>query len=262
MTESFSTAAPVHATRPPSALLMLLEARAPWETLAGWLAAPALSRLHRGDGHAVIVYPGLGASERSTALLRRFLADCGYTPYDWGLGTNRGPRSGLLDTCRQRLDDITRRHNGKASLIGWSLGGLYARELAKRASAQTRCVITLGSPFTGDPQANNATRLYRMFNGHAGGGPDPVRRAALARAPDVPTTSIYSRSDGVVAWPCSLNEDAPHTENIEIPSSHIGMGAHPLALHAIGDRLRQDPARWQRFDRGWLRGWMPRAARA
>jgi pimeloyl-ACP methyl ester carboxylesterase len=253
--------ATARAMRAPSALLMMLEARAPWEMAAGWAAAPWLSRLHAGDGHPVIVYPGLGASARSTALLRRFLADCGYTPYDWALGTNRGPHSGMLEDCAQRLDTIARRHNSKVSLIGWSLGGLYAREIAKRATAQTRCVVTLGSPFSGDPGANNAAQLYRRLSGRSPNN-DPVRRAELRRAPSVPTTSIYSRSDGVVAWQCSLNDEAAHTENIEIPSSHIGMGAHPMALHAIGDRLRQDPANWQRFDRGLLRGWMPRAASA
>jgi pimeloyl-ACP methyl ester carboxylesterase len=226
---------------------MLLEARAPWEYAAGHAALPLLNRLPAGDGHPVIVFPGLGASDTSTAPLRRFLQSRGHATYGWGLGPNHGARAGVLDACRELVRQVVLRHGTPASLIGWSLGGIYARELAKQLPAQTRCVITLGTPFAGHPRANNATRIYETLSGRTA-RTDAAHVERLRRAPPVPTTSIYSKTDGVVAWQCSLNEDQPHTENVEIQASHIGMGVNPQTLFVIADRLRQDPSNWQRFD--------------
>ena len=241
--------------RPPSPWLLLLEGgRAPWEYAATLAAMPWLSRVPRGDGHPVIVFPGLGASELSTRALRSYLSQLGYATHDWGLGRNR-PRDGLLDACRERVLDIAGRHGGKVSLVGWSLGGVYARELAKQLPAQTRCVVTLGSPFSGHVRATNAARAYELYSGRPLRH-DTERAERLKRAPSVPTTSIYSKSDGVVAWQCSLNEDAPHTENIEIHASHLGLGVNPLALYAVADRLRQDPEHWQRFDARAVPRWL------
>jgi pimeloyl-ACP methyl ester carboxylesterase len=250
--------------RPPSPWLMLLEGRAPWEYAATLAVMPWLRRVPRGDGHPVIVFPGLGASELSTRTLRSFLGQLGYATYDWGLGRNR-PRAGLLEACSRLVLQVAARHERKVSLVGWSLGGVYARELAKQLEPQTRCVITLGSPFSGHGRATTAARAYVLYRGRPRQH-DAVRAQRLKRAPSVPTTSIYSKTDGVVAWQCSLNEDAPHTENIEIHASHLGLGVNPLALHAVADRLRQDPAHWQRFDaqavpRWWLRGAAPQPAK-
>ena len=242
------------AIRPPSPWLMLLEGRAPWEYAATIAVMPWLSRLPRGDGHPVIVFPGLGASELSTRTLRGFLGQLGYAVHDWGLGRNR-PRNGLLDACRERVLEVANQHGRKVSLVGWSLGGVYARELAKQLQPQTRCVITLGSPFSGHVRASNAARAYELYSGRPLQH-DPVRAERLQRAPAVPTTSIYSKTDGVVAWQCSLNEDAPHTENIEIHASHLGLGVNPLALYAVADRLRQDPATWRRFEPPALQRWL------
>jgi pimeloyl-ACP methyl ester carboxylesterase len=244
--------------RPPSPWLMLLESRAPWEYAATLAVMPWLSRVPRGDGHPVIVFPGLGASELSTRTLRGFLGQLGYATYDWGLGRNR-PRAGLFESCREHMLQVAARHDRKVSLVGWSLGGVYARELAKQLEPQTRCVITLGSPFSGHVRATNAARAYELYSGKPL-QQDPVRAERLRRAPSVPTTSIYSKTDGVVAWQCSLNEDAPHTENIEIHASHLGLGVNPLALYAVADRLRQDPAHWQRFDARAVPRWLFRGA--
>jgi pimeloyl-ACP methyl ester carboxylesterase len=254
---SFASVRPDSA-RPPSPWLLLLEGRAPWEFAATLAVMPWLRRVPAGDGHPVLVFPGLGASQQSTRLLREFLSGLGYAAYDWGLGRNR-PRDGLLDACRQRVLELAAQHGRKVSLVGWSLGGVYARELAKQLEPQTRCVITLGSPFAGHVRANNAARAYELYSGkplrH-----DPVRAERLRKAPAVPTTSIYSKSDGVVAWQCSLNDEAPHTENIEIQASHLGLGVNPLAMYAVADRLRQNPATWQRFSPPALPGWLFRAA--
>jgi pimeloyl-ACP methyl ester carboxylesterase len=247
-----------HKGRAPGPLLMLMEARAPWEAAALAMASPWLNRLPAGDGHPVLVLPGLAASDLSTTPLRRFLHRRGHSAHAWKQGFNFGPRHGVLQACRGRLRHLADRHGRKVSLIGWSLGGVYARELAKQLEPQTRCVVTLGSPFSGHVRGNNVARAFELFSGSTIAH-DPERAARLRRSPPVPTTSIYSRSDGVVAWQCSLNDDEPHTENIEIPSSHLGLGVNPLALYALADRLRQDPAHWQRFDphpaqRWWFRG--------
>jgi pimeloyl-ACP methyl ester carboxylesterase len=238
----------------PGPLLMLMEARAPWEAAALLAATPWLNRLPQGDGHPVLVFPGLAASDFSTLPLRRFLRQQGYWTHSWRQGFNFGPRNGVLQACRDRVQQLADRHGCKVSLLGWSLGGVYARELAKELPDATRCVITLGSPFTGHPRATNAWRVYEWLSGQAVQD-NPELRRQLREAPPVPTTSILSRSDGVVAWHCSVNEPRPHTENIEIAASHVGMGVNPLALYAVADRLRQDPARWQRFDVSGPRRW-------
>lgn len=237
----------------PGPLLMMMEARAPWEYAAMLAAAPWLNRLPVGDGHPVLVFPGLGASDISTAPLRNFLRERGYTPYAWKQGFNFGPRHGVLEACRSLVQMIAHRHQQKLSLIGWSLGGIYAREIAKEQPDNARCVITLGTPFAGHPRATNAWRFYELVSGQAVSDHELLHQ--LRAPPPCPTTSIYSKTDGVVAWQCSINEEAPHTENIEVHASHVGMGMNPLALYAIADRLAQDPRRWQKFDVKGARKW-------
>ena len=237
----------------PGPLLMRMEARAPWEFAAMVAAAPWLNRLPMGDGHPVMVFPGLGASDMSTVPLRNFLRDRGYTPYAWKQGFNFGPRHGVMDACRELVKRTAQHHQQKVSLIGWSLGGIYAREIAKEQPEQARCVITLGTPFAGHPRATNAWRFYEMVSGQS--VTDHELAGTLSLPPLCPTTSIYSKTDGVVAWQCSINKASPRTENIEVHASHVGMGMNPLALYAIADRLAQDPQRWTRFDVKGARKW-------
>jgi pimeloyl-ACP methyl ester carboxylesterase len=243
----------------PGPLLMLLEGRVLWEYAALIAAVPWLRRLPRGDGHPVVVLPGFGASDLTTLPLRSFLSDRGYVPYAWNQGLNLGPRDEALDGVRNLLRESVQKHGQRASLIGWSLGGVYARELAKEFHDAVRCVITLGAPFAGHPRATNAWRLFALLN-QSRDVHDPKLLAQLRTAPGVPTTSIFSKTDGVVAWQCSINAPAPHTENIEVHASHIGMGMNPLALYAIADRLRQDPQDWQRFDASGARRWFFKTA--
>lgn len=245
----------VSAPKPPHPLLLTLEAgRAPWEYAALLAASPWLRRLPAGDGHPVLVFPGLATGDITTLPMRNFLRDRGYTPYPWKQGFNLGPREGVLEACAERVRMLAERHRGeKVSLIGWSLGGVYARETAKALPDLVRCVITLGSPFAGHPRATHAWRLFELLSGQS--AHDPALLEQVRQAPPVPTTSIYSRTDGIVAWRCSVNEDAPHTENIEVHASHLGIGMNPLALYAIADRLAQDPQRWQRFDTQGARRW-------
>ena len=235
----------------PGALLLALEGRAPWEFAASIVAAPWLRKLPMGDGHRVLVLPGLAANDLTTLPMRAFLKDRGYQPSPWDQGLNQGPRAGVLDALRARVRELFELDRKKISLVGWSLGGVYARELAKEMPAMIRCVITLGSPFAGPPQATNAWWLFERVSGHP--EPDAEMQAALRVAPPVPTTSIYSRTDGIVAWQCSLNPPGALAENIEVHASHIGLGLNPLAMVAIVDRLAQDPKRWRRFDTHGLR---------
>lgn len=240
--------------RAPSTWLMMLEGRAPWEYAAMLAAAPILNNAPRGDGHPVVVFPGLAANDMTTLPLRQYLARQGYNPHPWNFGFNFGPRAGVLAGCTALVRELAEEHGQPVSLVGWSLGGIYAREVAKEVPDLARCVITLGTPFSGHPRATNAWRLYEMLSGHAPHHDDDLLDH-IRRAPPVPTTSIFSKTDGVVAWQCSLNDPAPHTENIEVSASHIGLGMNPAVLYAVADRLAQNPQAWQRFSTDGQRRW-------
>lgn len=242
--------------RAPSALLLLLEGRAPWEFGATLVAETVFRGIPSGDGHPVLVFPGMGANDISTVPLRRFLHRRGYAPHGWNFGFNFGPRRGVLRGCIEHVRELHEQYGRKVSLVGWSLGGLFAREVAKRVPELSRCVITLGTPFTGHPKATNAWRLYEIIS--ASKVDDPHMQAQIRMPPPVPTTSIYSKTDGVVSWRCSVNAPGPQTENIEIQASHIGMGGHPAALYAIADRLAQPEGGWKPFERSGARKWFYR----
>ena len=237
----------------PNLFLMMLEGRAPWEFAALLAARPWLQRLPAGDGHPVLVFPGLGAHDFTTLPLRNFLERRGYVPYPWKQGFNFGPRNGVLQGCRDQAEAIYERHKRPLSLIGWSLGGVYARELAKEMPERTRCVITLGTPFSGHPRATNAWRFYELMSGKSVEDEEVI--AQVRGAPPVPTTSIYSRSDGIVAWQCSVNAASPLAENVGLYASHVGMGMNPLAMVVIADRLAQVPGAWRHFDATGARRW-------
>ena len=236
----------------PGLLLRLLEVRAFWEHYAGVATRPLWALAGRGDGHPVLVLPGLAAGDASTLILRRFLKSRGYAAKGWGQGLNLGLREGVLERAHQRLREMSEAHRRPVSLIGWSLGGLYARELAKQSPERVRLVITLGSPFTGHPRETNAWRLYEFASGHRIDSHD--FHGPLRAPPPVPTTSIFSRTDGVVSWHCSVETRRELAENIVVDSSHLGLGAHPATLFAIADRLAQPEGQWRPFHReGWRR---------
>ncbi len=239
--------------RPPNAFLMMLEGRAFWELGAMIAATPWLRRLPRGDGHPVLVFPGMGANDFTTVPLRNFLNGLGYVTQAWGQGFNFGPRDGVLKRCAADVRALSEKHGQPVSLVGWSLGGLYAREMAKELPDHTRCVVTLGTPFSGHPRATNVWRVFEVLSGQK--AHDPVMIERLRTPPPVPTTSIYSRTDGIVSWQCSLNAPGPLVENIEVQASHTGMGMNPLALYAIADRLVQPHGAWRPFDASGARRW-------
>ena len=165
------------------------------------------------------------------------------------MGRNFGgvaSRRGALRDLLRRIHDTTGR---KVSLVGWSLGGIYARDLAVQMPDMVRSVITLGSPFANDIRATNATRLYEALSGEAVDD-NPEIRAAIAGDMPVPATSIYSRTDGIVNWHTSVLRPSATAENIEVHfASHIGLGVNPAALWAVADRLAQAEGEFKQFDR-------------
>lgn len=200
----------------------------------------ASRRSPEGDGHPVVIFPGLGANGFAMTILRDHCRALGYEAIDWGRGFNTGPRGNLeawLGDLTHDVESLLDAHPQPASLIGWSLGGLYARELAKRMPGRVRQVITIGTPFNAGADRTNAGWLYRILNG----GP-PTVDAALAQRlrtpPPVPTTSIYSRTDGVVPWrACRHARHQPMVCDIEVDSSHIGMGWNREVLDTVRQRL-------------------------
>ncbi|MGB3809489.1 MAG: alpha/beta hydrolase [Parvibaculum sp.] len=202
-------------------------------------ALPALMNAPRGDGHAVLVLPGMLASDGSTFVLRQYLKALGYQVHPWKLGRNWGPSTEIRQGIRDRFKELSDRYGRRISIVGWSLGGIYARELAREYPALVRQVITLGSPFGAG---------YRVD-----GEPDASLAARLRPAPPVPCTAIYSKTDGVVPWEACLEIEGPQTDNIEVQASHIGMGVNALVLWAIADRLAQAEGQWRHFDRSGLK---------
>jgi pimeloyl-ACP methyl ester carboxylesterase len=204
-----------------------------------------------GDGHPVVVYPGLGAGAFNTSHLRGFLKDSGFTVHDWEGGVNTGPE-GILDDWLGTLDDrvceLHRRHERKVSLIGWSLGGVYAREIAKRCPDAVRQVITLGTPFASLAGGNHAGTVYKLLNRDRAHLP-PEMAFRLRETPPVPTTSIYSKADGIVSWRGCLEKRTPRSENVEVAASHLGMVSHPDVLRVVVNRLAQPEGQWRPFRR-------------
>jgi pimeloyl-ACP methyl ester carboxylesterase len=207
----------------------------------------------RGDGHPVLVLPGFAAGDLSTRILRRYLKQLGYRAHPWKLGRNLGPSQGLRRQLADRVQELHGRYGRKMSLVGWSLGGIYAREIARVVPELVRQVITLGSPFNGDGQGSNARWLYERITGHRARRPDPALLARLRQPPPVPCTAIYSKTDGIVAWEDCVESAAALTDSVEIVGSHCGLGMNPVVLYVIADRLAQAEGAWSPFARTGFR---------
>jgi hypothetical protein len=220
------------------------------EYVVAQLSGDLIARWPHGDGHRVLVIPGFLAGAQSTRILRNVLRRLGYQPHDWRLGYNLGYRPSMNEQLPVRLHELRERGGGRVSIIGWSAGGIYARELARAYPNDVRMVITMGSPFRGNPRASNAWRLWRLLNRGAGAG-EIVSTTARTRREQpltVPTTCIYSKSDGIVAWQCCTSLPAPRTENVEVHSTHLGYGHNVETLYVIADRLAQPEGRWRPYE--------------
>jgi pimeloyl-ACP methyl ester carboxylesterase len=235
----------------PSRLLLLAEARAILEVGLGLATAPLMRLAPRGDGHAVLVLPGFMASDRSTGHLREVLPRLGYAVQGWELGRNLGVVPGLREALRERLAALHDANRRKVSLVGWSLGGVLARDLALSSPEKVRCVVSLGSPFSGDLGASNVRNLYDAVAGErVRVRPDAALLARLAGDLGVSATAIYSRTDGIVNWRTSVLTPNDHAENIEIlGASHLALGFNPAAVWAVADRLAQKEGHFAKFRR-------------
>ena len=223
-------------------------------------ARPLQPRLPRGDGHSVLVLPGLLADDHSTRALRAVLRRLGYDVHGWGLGRNIGPTAQCVNGIRDKLVQLTDEHQQPVSVIGWSLGGIFARDLARRSPESVRQVVTLGSPFR--LARYSQTRASRMFDrfSHL-----HVEHRTLPLEPagplPVPATSIYSHFDGIVHWQTCLDTPGERCENIAVMASHLGLGHHPASIWAITDRLAQPAGSWKPFKAPlFLRPAFPRPA--
>lgn len=243
-----------HRSSPPPWLYSATEpARAAAEVASLGSALPWLLTAPRGDGHLIMALPGFAASDVSTRLLRRFLCQQGYRTEGWGLGRNTGRPS-----LQQALAETFLKHSDAAdepvSLVGQSLGGVFARELARHYPDRVRQVITLGSPFGMTDGGNSNPLVQQLFEQSAGVTGEELRAKLLTgdplEPPPVPCTAIYSRYDGVVAWNTCIERRRANTDNIQVYGSHVGMAAHPVILYAIADRLAQPVGTWEPFDRG------------
>lgn len=226
-----------------SPLLFALEPyQAMCDYVAGHLQYRDLSL--QGDGHAVLVFPGLGVSGAATADLRMRLQQLGYNVYDWKHGVNIGPGidfDGWLRLLGDHLREIYVKHSAPVSLIGWSLGGTYARELAKKHPVLVRQVITLGTPFG---QATGDVQEHRVGQSAAATfSPDATLAQRLAEPPPGQSSSIYSQNDGIVNWAQCIGKEAGEHRNIEVKGvSHYGLVHHPEVLNTVANLLKNLPA--------------------
>ena len=234
-------------TGPPLRLLLTEPARGLADLATLPVAAPWLMFAPRGDGHGVLVLPGLLASDSSTALLRQFLRLLGYQVRGWSLGRNIGPTEDVLDGLPAILSALVSQSGGPVSVVGWSLGGIYARELARRHAGQVREVITLGSPFAlADAQQSHADRAYeRRARLHATAR--VPTREEIRRPIPVASTAVYSRRDGIVSWQACIEAETDLHRNVEVRCAHLGFGVDPATLWLIADRLAVLPAPRREF---------------
>jgi pimeloyl-ACP methyl ester carboxylesterase len=234
--------------RPSLALLGAEPFRAAFEFARHHLVKTSPSK--SGDGHPVVIFPGLGADGSSVAMLRNHCRSLGYEAFDWGQGFNTGPQGDLdiwLELLKGQVTKLLSDHEKPATLIGWSLGGLYARELGKLMAPRLRQVITIGTPFNAEADHTNAGWLFRLLSGSSA-ALDPALSRRLRTPPPLRTTSIYSRTDGVVAWQtCRHEKRSKLVHDIEVSGSHIGMGWNREVLDAVTDRLGQAPGSWMRY---------------
>lgn len=240
--------------RPPFPFALMEAGRALGEMSLLPAAEIPLSLAPSGDGHSVVVCPGFLTSDRSTGFLRRFIRSKGYNVYGWNLGRNLGPgvEGHNIDELADWVITVYRQSRRKVSLVGWSLGGVMARELAKRMPDTIRQVITLGSPIAGQPESSTISWLYERIAG-------PLDEASLEMQAllemlhvppgHVPSTAIFTKTDGIVPWRGCIEPPRPTTDNIEVLASHCGLGVNPFVFFAIADRLALPESQWTPFSR-------------
>lgn len=201
------------------------------------LASPLLPAvpIPAGRGQPLLVLPGYLTTDVSSIRLRRSLRVAGYDAQGWELGRNKGARTDLLDRLVSRITQLHQNSGQKVVLVGWSLGGVFAREAAKLVPDHVALVVTLASPFSGSPRANNAWRVYELLNDHRVDNP-PIA-ADLKAKPPVPTIALWSPFDGVISPQSARGEPGESDFQIEVPCQHFNFARAPIAIRAIGQVL-------------------------
>ena len=234
--------------RPSLSLFVTEPARGAISFAALPLAGPLLARAPHGDPHGVLVLPGLMASDASTGPLRRYLRRLGHRARGWHLGRNIGPSREILAGMPVQLERLADDTGTSVSVIGWSLGGVYARELARRYPSLVRQVITLGSPFamvdTRQSRANGAYNRQAHQHVSTEWWADQLRTHEPL---PVPSTAVYSHGDGIVSWSACVQRPGPQHENVAVRCSHLGFGVDPATLWLIADRLALPTGKWRPF---------------
>ncbi len=242
---------------PPHRFWTLTEGRAMFELGAFFATRPLHGTLPKGDGHSVMTLPGFMATNSSTGPMRGLLTRLGYDAHGWDSGRNIRVDNALIARLESQLTRLYNTSGRKVSLIGWSLGGVLARELAKLHPDKVRLVMSLGSPLSDDRNHTSAKRLFELLNGEE---PEPMRDGrftSLSEAPPVPTTSVLTKTDGVVHWRASVQAEGDHpTENIVVHASHCGLGVNPSVMIALADRLAQKDGTWAPFKARLTQRWM------
>ena len=251
---------PTNPPKPPHRFWTFSEGRAAFEFGAFYAMRPWLSTLPKGDGHTVMTLPGFMATNNSTMPMRSLLRTLGYDAHGWDSGRNVRVNEELVSKLEAQIDRLYEESGRKISLIGWSLGGVLAREIAKLRPEKIRLVMSLGSPITDDRAHTNAARLFEFFNGNE---PEELREGqfrGLDMAPPVPTTSVLTKTDGIVHWRGSVQDPAKThghpSETIRVYASHCGLGVNPSVMIAIADRLAQPEGEWQPFEAPAGQSWM------
>ncbi|MFZ9396778.1 MAG: esterase/lipase family protein [Erythrobacter sp.] len=183
----------------------------------------------------VMILPGFATHPSRMRYLARHLEQAGHKTKRWGLGFNLGPTPANIDRLEQRLAEVHARYGQQVVLLGWSLGGLFARELAKRRPELVAKVITMGSPFSGDPRANNAWRLYQFVTGHRVDNP-PVD-TAIAAKPPVETIALWSPRDGIVAPRSARGKPGERDRAVALRCRHMGFSYAPEAIATVLQEL-------------------------
>ena len=240
--------------RPPKLIYTLLEGRGLFEAASLPFLLPLLQATPRGDGHPVLLVPGFAASDATLVGLRVFLRTRGYHVETWGFGQNTGFQRKFTQALEQKLRHMHHRHQRKVSVVGWSLGGVYAFYAAHCAPECVRCVVSLGGPMRVTADTDQVPlpvkALYRYF-AHPMGPVAHVSnvRARLLRAPlPLPSVCIYSTTDGIVPPDAArIDEQASPHENIWVPGSHLGLGFNAAVMWVLADRLSQPEGAWQSF---------------
>jgi pimeloyl-ACP methyl ester carboxylesterase len=233
----------------PSRARLVTEAPRAGLDLAALLATwPLLTTARRGDGHPVLILPGLLTGDPATLLLRNVLRALGHNVSGWSLGTNRGSTGRVVRELRSRLDELHRNSGRRVSLVGWSLGGLYAQELARATPGKVRGIVTLGSPVVrGAPWLRTASRIVDRTIHLSSGAATLPRPWAERGSLRVPATSVYTRADGIVHWSWCTYEPRPRRENVEVRGSHLGLAHNPAVLWLLADRLGMPETAWKPF---------------